>query len=192
METGMTSIDAGPAVKALWWLVLIRGVLAVVFGLYALFQPAAALLALVFVYGFYAIMDGVAALAVGFRHRRTSHWGWHVVQGVVSLLAGVIALFWPGPTIFALVLIIGVWSIVLGATEIVEAFTARRHGSSSWVWLLVGGIVGVIFGVTLIASPAAGALTLLWVIGLFSLVFGVVYVVWAFQLRRASKAISTL
>jgi uncharacterized membrane protein HdeD (DUF308 family) len=188
----MTSIDASRAVKALWWLVLIRGVLAVVFGLYALFQPESALLALVFVYGFYAIMDGVAALAVGFRHRRTSHWGWHVVQGVVSLLAGAVALFWPGPTILALVLIIGVWSIVLGATEIVEAFTARKHGSSSWVWLLVGGIVAVLFGVILIASPAAGALTLLWVIGLFSLVFGVVYVVWAFQLRRAAKVISTL
>jgi uncharacterized membrane protein HdeD (DUF308 family) len=90
------------------------------------------LLALVFVFGFYAIMDGVAALVVGFRHRRHSHWGWHVAQGVVSLLAGLIALFWPGPTIFALVFIIAVWSIVLGCTEIVEAFTARRHGSSSW------------------------------------------------------------
>ena len=84
----MTSTDATQAVKALWWLVLIRGVLAVLFGLYALFSPAGALLALVFVFGFYAIMDGVAAIAVGFRHRRTSHWGWHVVQGVVSLIAG--------------------------------------------------------------------------------------------------------
>ena len=110
----MTSTDATQAVKALWWLVLIRGVLAVLFGLYALFSPAAALLALVFVFGFYAIMDGVAAIAVGFRHRRTSHWGWHVVQGVVSLIAGLIALFWPGPTLLALVLIIAVWSIVLG------------------------------------------------------------------------------
>ena len=132
----MTSTDATRAVKALWWLVLLRGVLAVIFGLYALFAPASALLALVFVYGFYAIMDGVAALVVGFRHRGTSHWGWHVAQGVVSLLAGVIALFWPGPTVLALVLIIAVWSIVLGVTQIVEAFTARRawrrRGCGCW------------------------------------------------------------
>jgi uncharacterized membrane protein HdeD (DUF308 family) len=188
----MTSIDATRAVKALWWLVLIRGVLAVIFGLYALFSPAAALLALVFVFGFYAIMDGVAALVVGFQHRRTSHWGWHVVQGVVSVLAGLIALFWPGPTIFAFLIIIAVWSIVLGVTEIVEAFTARRHGSSSWVWLLVGGIVAILFGIVLIVSPTAGALTLLWVIGAFALVFGVVHVVWAFRLRRAAKAVSTM
>ena len=136
----MTSTDATRAVKALWWLVLLRGVLAVIFGLYALFQPETALLALIFVYGFYAIFDGVAALVVGFRNRGTSHWGWHLAQGVVSLIAGAIALFWPGPTVLALVLIIAVWSIVLGVTQIVEAFTARRQGSPSWVWLLVGGI----------------------------------------------------
>jgi uncharacterized membrane protein HdeD (DUF308 family) len=188
----MTSTDATQAVKALWWLVLIRGVLAVLFGLYALFSPAAALLALVYVFGFYAIMDGVAALAVGFRHRRTSHWGWHVAQGVVSLIAGLIALFWPGPTVLALVFIIAVWSIVLGVTEIVEAFQARRHGSTSWGWLLVGGIVGILFGVVLISSPAAGALALLWVIGVFALVFGVVYVVWAFRLRSAAKAVAAM
>jgi uncharacterized membrane protein HdeD (DUF308 family) len=188
----MTSTDATQAVKALWWLVLIRGVLAVLFGLYALFSPAAALLALVYVFGFYAIMDGVAALAVGFRHRRTSHWGWHVAQGVVSLIAGLIALFWPGPTLLALVFIIAVWSIVLGVTEIVEAFQARRLGSSSWGWLLVGGIVGILFGIVLISSPAAGALALLWVIGVFALVFGVVYVVWAFRLRSAAKAVAAM
>jgi uncharacterized membrane protein HdeD (DUF308 family) len=183
----MTSTDATQAVKALWWLVLIRGVLAVLFGLYALFSPAAALLTLVFVFGFYAIMDGVAAIVVGFRHRRTSHWGWHVVQGVVSLIAGLIALFWPGPTLLALVFIIAVWSIVLGVTEIVEAFQARRLGSSSWGWLLVGGIVGILFGIVLFSSPAAGALALLWVIGVFALVLGVVQVVWAFRLRRVAK-----
>ena len=182
----MTSTDATRAVKALWWLVLLRGVLAVLFGLYALFAPASALLALVFVFGFYAIMDGVAALVVGFRHRGTSHWGWHVAQGVVSLLSGIIALFWPGPTVLALVLIIAVWSIVLGVTQIVEAFTARRDGSS-WVWLLISGIVGILFGIVLVSSPEAGALALLWVIGLFALVFGVVLIVWAFRLRTATK-----
>src|SRR5690349_10869747 len=168
----MSSTDLGRAVRTLWWLVLIRGVLAVIFGLYALFAPAAALLALVFVYGFYAIMDGVAALALGVRHRRTSHWGWHIVQGVVSLLAGLVALFWPGPTVLALVLIIGLWSVVRGAAEIVEALAARRVGSSSWGWLLAGGVVGILFGIVLIAFPGAGALALLWIIGWFALVLG--------------------
>ena len=105
----------------------------------------------------------------------------------MSLIAGLIALFWPGPTLLALVFIIAVWSIVLGVTEIVEAFQARRLGSSSWGWLLVGGIVGILFGIVLFSSPAAGALALLWVIGVFALVLGVVQVVWSFRLRRAAK-----
>ena len=88
-------------------------------------------------------------------------------------------------------LIIGVWSIVLGVTQIVEAFKARRSGSSSWVWLLISGIVGILFGIVLLSSPAAGALALLWVIGLFSLVFGVVFVVWAFKLRSAARELRT-
>jgi uncharacterized membrane protein HdeD (DUF308 family) len=185
----MSTTDVGRAVRALWWLVLIRGVLAVVFGLYAMFSPASALLALVLVYGFYAIMDGAAALVLGFRHRRTSHWGWHVAQGLVSLLAGLVALFWPGPTVLALVLIIGFWSILVGASEVVEAVTARRAGSSSWGWLLAGGAVAVLFGVVLVVSPGAGALALLWIIGWFALVFGVVHVIWAFRLRRATRAV---
>jgi uncharacterized membrane protein HdeD (DUF308 family) len=182
----MSSTDVGHAIKALWWLILLRGVLAVVFGLYAMIAPASALLALVFVYGFYAIMDGVAALALGVRHRRTSHWGWHVVQGIVSLLAGLVALFWPGPTVLALVLIIGVWSIVRGGAEIVEAYTARRDGSSSWGWLLAGGVVGILFGIVLIAFPGVGALALLWIIGWFALVLGVVYIFGAIRLRRVA------
>ena len=188
----MTSIDATRAVKALWWLVLIRGVLSVLFGLFALFAPATALLALVFVYGFYAIMDGVTALVVGIRNRGTAHWGWHIAQGVVSLIAGLIALFWPGPTLLALVLIIAVWSIVLGVTQIVEAFQARRTGSASWVWLLVAGIVGILFGVVVLVWPAASVVALLWVVATFSLVFGVVQIVWAFRLRTATKALTSM
>ena len=192
----MSSADLGrtaaAAAKALWWLVLIRGVLAVIFGLYAMSAPASALLALVFVYGFYAIMDGVAALVVGVRHRRSSHWGWHVVQGLVSLVAGLIALVWPGPTVLALVLIIGLWSVVRGGAEVVEAFSARRAGSSSWGWLLAGGVVGILFGIVLIAFPGAGALALLWIIGWFALVLGVVYIVGAFRLRGAARTAAEL
>lgn len=182
----MSETDLGQGlVKALWWLVLLRGVLAVVFGLYALFAPESALLALVLVFGFYAIMDGVAALVVGVRNRG-GHWGWHVAQGLVSVLAGVIAVFWPGPTVLALVLIVAIWSIALGIAQLVDALAARREGEA-WVWPLLGGVVGVVFGIVLIVSPAAGALVLLWIIGLSTLVLGTVFIVWAFRLRAAVR-----
>ena len=81
--------DLTAAARGIWWLVLLRGILAILFGLFALFAPGTALLALVFVFGAYAILDGITALAVGIRHRKDDpHWVWHVVQGVVSVLAG--------------------------------------------------------------------------------------------------------
>ena len=189
----MTDTDPGTdtvrALRTVWWLMLLRGVLAVVFGLYALISPVSALVTVVYVYGFYALFDGITALVAGVRHRRAGHWAWQLVQGVVSLVAGLVALFWPGPTVLALVLIVAVWSIVRGVAEIVEAFAGRRQGAS-WVWPALGGVAAILFGIGLIASPAAGALVLLWIIGLTVLVLGGVYVVWALRLRAAAKAVT--
>jgi len=181
----MTDLEVGRALRTLWVLMLVRGVLAVVFGLYALFSPENALLALVYVFGFYAIMDGVVAVVMGLRHR-SGHWGWQLAQGAVSLVAGLVALFWPGPTVFALVLLVGVWSVALGVVGIVEALAARRQGQA-WGWPLAGGLLGVLFGVVLLASPGAGALVLLWIFGLTALVLGVVFVAWALRLRTAVR-----
>jgi uncharacterized membrane protein HdeD (DUF308 family) len=179
--------DVGRALRTLWLLMLLRGVLAVVFGLYALFSPESALLALVYVFGFYALMDGVAAIVLGIRHRRAGHWGWQLVQGVVSLVAGLIALFWPGPTVLALVLIVAVWSIALGVTGIVEAVAARGQGEP-WGWPVLGGVVAIVFGIVLLTSPGAGAFLLLWVIGVSTVALGVAFVAWALRLRSAAGA----
>jgi uncharacterized membrane protein HdeD (DUF308 family) len=183
----MSDVDVDRAVRTLWLLMLLRGVLAVVFGLYALFSPESALLALVYVFGFYALMDGVTAIVLGIRHRRAGHWGWQLVQGVVSLVAGLVMLFWPGPTVLALVLIVAVWSIAQGITGIVEAVAARRQGEP-WAWPVLGGVVAIVFGVVLLASPGAGAFLLLWVIGVSTVALGAAYVVWALRLRSAARA----
>ena len=139
--------DLTAAVRGLWWLVLLRGILAILFGLFALFAPGTALLALVFVFAAYAILDGVTALAVGIRHRKDDpHWVWHVVQGAVSVLAGIIAFVWPGVTVLAILFVIAFWSIVGGIAEVVESFMMRKRGSDGWGWMLAAGIVSVLFG----------------------------------------------
>jgi uncharacterized membrane protein HdeD (DUF308 family) len=187
----MTTWEPKSAVRAVWWLVLLRGILAILFGLFALFAPGVALLALVFVFGAYAILDGITAIVVGVRHRKEEpHWGWYVVQGVVSLIAGIVAFVWPGVTVLAILLVIAIWSIVNGVVQIVESFAMRRRGSSTWGWMLAGGIVSVLFGIVLLAQPGAGLITLLWLVGAFSIVFGVVLVVWALRLRGAVDALA--
>ncbi|HXV92371.1 MAG TPA: HdeD family acid-resistance protein, partial [Pseudonocardia sp.] len=185
----VASSEIGGELKALWWLVLLRGVFAVIFGLIALFLPGSALLALVIVFGVYAIVDGITAVVLGIRHRATErHWIWHIVQGVVSVIAGLVALFWPGVTVLAILFVIAIWSIVLGVAEIVQAFAARSRGSESWGWLLAGGVVAVIFGIVLLVWPGATLLVLLWTVGIFAIVFGVVLIVGAFRVRRAVGA----
>lgn len=187
----MSTSELGSAARAVWWLVLVRGLLAIVFGLFALFSPASALLALVIVFGVYAVLDGITAIVLGVRHRTTqAHWGWQVAQGAVSAIAGIIALLWPGVTVLALLFVIALWSIVHGIAVIGEAFMLRRAGASTWGWALAGGILSVVFGILLVVQPGAGLLTLLWLVGTFAVVFGVIVVVWAFRLRSAVSALT--
>lgn len=177
------------AIRGVWWLVLLRGVLAILFGLVLLFTPGTALLALVLVFGVYAVLDGVTAVVAGIRHRsEDNHWGWHVVQGVISVIAGVLAFAWPGVTVLAILFVIAFWSIVNGIAEVSESLAMRRNGSSTWGWMLAAGILSVVFGILLVVQPGAGLVTLLWIAGIWALVFGMVVVVWAFRLRSAIDA----
>jgi len=185
----MVESDLAAVGRAVWWLVLVRGILAVLFGLFALFSPGSTLLALVIVFGVYAVLDGVTAVVAGLRHRREeAHWIWHVVLGVVSVIAGVVAFVWPGVTVLAILYVIAFWSIVAGVTEIMEAFAMRRAGSSSWGWALAAGVVSVLFGIVLAVQPGVGLLTLLYLVGAYALVAGVILIWWAFRLRRPVAA----
>jgi uncharacterized membrane protein HdeD (DUF308 family) len=175
--------------RTVWWLVLLRGVLAVLFGLFALFAPGATLLALVYVFGAYAVLDGVTAVVAGVRHRRQeAHWVWHLVEGVISVLAGIVAFAWPGITALVILYVVAFWSVFTGVSEIMESFAMRRRGSPTWGWMLAAGVLGVLFGIVLLVAPGGGLLTLLWLVGVYSVVFGVIVVGWAFRLRSAVGA----
>jgi uncharacterized membrane protein HdeD (DUF308 family) len=183
MDTNIKSVA-----RAMWWLVLLRGILMVLFGIIALAWPGIALLSLVWVFGVYAVLDGVTAIGIGVRTRGEPHWVWTIVQGVVSVLAGVVALIWPGVTALALLFVVAFWAIMLGIGEIGGAMASRRRGSNAWGWTLAAGILNVIFGVVLLIWPASGILTLVWLVGIFTLVGGVALIVLAFKVRSAARA----
>jgi uncharacterized membrane protein HdeD (DUF308 family) len=176
------------AAKAVWWLVLMRGIFGVIFGVIALVSPGIALLTLVWLFGFYAILDGIAAIVIGIRTRGEPHWVWTIVQGVVSVLAGAIALIWPGVTALTLLFVVAFWAIVLGIGEIGGAFASRKSGSNAWGWTLAAGILNVIFGVLLLIWPASGILTLIWLVGIFTLAGGIALIVLAFRVRPVAKS----
>lgn len=189
-STSEPALDAqlGALLKTAWWLVLIRAVLLVAFGIITLSSPGLAVVALVFVFGFYAIMDGVTAVYLGIRSRGTERsWGWIVAQGVISVIAGLVALVWPGVTALSLLFVIAFWALVLGVAAIAEGFRSRRT-DDRWGWTVAKGALDVVFGVLLLVWPATGILALLWLVGVFAVVGGIMLAVLAFRIRALAKA----
>ena len=161
-----------------WWVLLIRGLLAVLFGSMAFARPGATLFALVLLYGAYAFVDGVTALSVGV----TSRAGWLVLSGVAGLAVGIGTFFYPGITAVALFYLIAGWAIARGIFEIIAGIALRKVISGGWA-LVLGGAFSIGFGLLFAAHPAPGVLALAYLIGAYAVVFGFTMIVLAFLLR---------
>ena len=166
-----------------WWLIALRGVFAVLFGVMAFVWPGLTLLALVLLFAAYALTDGVLALVAGLTHSQSKQrWWMLLLEGVVSIAAGVLTILWPDLTAVALVYLIGAWAIVTGVMEVVAAIRLRQEINNEWL-LALAGILSIAFGVAMVIWPGAGALTLIWLIGGYAVVFGVLMIVLGFRLR---------
>jgi uncharacterized membrane protein HdeD (DUF308 family) len=161
-----------------WWVLLIRGILAVLFGVLAFALPGITLVTLVLLYGAYVFADGLTALWIGGSSRA---W-WLVLVGVLGVVVGIGTFIYPGITAVALLYVIAAWAMVRGLLEIITAIEFRKEMSNEWI-LMIGGIISILFGVVLAANPAAGALALVWIIGAYALLFGLTMIVLAFRLR---------
>ena len=183
----MTTFPIANALAKNWWVLLIRGLLAVVFGILAFVLSGSTLLTLVLLYGIYALADGLTAFWVGGRSRA---W-WLLLVGVLGIIVGILTFIYPGITAVALLYLIAGWAIVRGIFEIIAAIQLRKEISYEWM-LVLGGILSILFGVVLIVNPAAGALAMISVIGAYALVFGLVMIVLAFRLRGLPKRLERL
>jgi len=148
----------------------------------AFFWPLATLSALVLLWGAFALVDGIFAIVVGARSR----WWSVLVFGAVGVLAGLVTLFLPGITALALLIVVGAWAIARGVFEIVAAIRLRRELTGEWI-LIVSGIASIGLGALMMLFPGAGALALVWLIGLQALVAGVLMVALAFRLRGLTQ-----
>lgn len=172
----------GEALEKDWWLVALRGILGVTFGIIALVMPAATILALVLVFSAYMLVDGCFALYTAVRAiRRHDSWGMALLQGIASIGTGVIAFLWPAITVVAFVLLLAAWSIVSGCLMLAGA--RNVEGGYGRGWLMFGGIISLLYGFLMILTPLLGAVVLTWWLGVYSLVFGVALIVLAFRLR---------
>lgn len=166
-----------------WWVVLFRGICAVLFGIVAFAWPGITLASLVIVYGVYAIFDGWSAIAIGIAGDADgAPWWQMILVGVVSIVAGMLTFLWPGITAVALLAVIAAWSIVRGLVEIVAAIRLRAVLHNEWL-LILSGACSIAFGAILIARPGAGALAVVWIIGSYAIVIGVLTTALAFKLH---------
>ncbi|MCV0402790.1 MAG: HdeD family acid-resistance protein [Chloroflexi bacterium] len=167
-----------------WWTFVVRGVLAIAFGIVAFFAPGLGIAVLVGLFAAWVLIDGITGLWAGFRSRgRDRSWWIEVVEGLVSITAGVLAVAFPVFAAEILVLLIAAWAIVTGALEIVTAIRLRDRITGE-LWLGLTGAASVLFGIVLVAFPGAGALSLVWLIGGFAVAFGGFLVVLGIRLQR--------
>ena len=166
-----------------WWALVLRGVAAVIFGVLALLYPPGAIAALVVLFGAYALVDGIFNIVAAVRTPRGGQrWGWLLFEGIVSVIAGLVTLFWPGPTALALILLIGSWSIVTGIAEIAAAIRLRKQIQGEWL-LALSGVLSVAFGALIFVAPAAGAVAIAIWIGAYAIVFGALLIGLGVRLR---------
>jgi uncharacterized membrane protein HdeD (DUF308 family) len=166
-----------------WWLVLLRGIAAVIFGILTFVWPGITLVTLVLLYGAFAFVDGVFALWAGIAGGAPAPRWWLILIGLLGIGVGIITAVLPGMTALVLLYFIAFWAIVMGVMEIIGAIRLRKEIDNEWM-LVASGIVSVLFGIILIVAPGAGALGVLFVIGVYAVIYGATLIGLAFRLRK--------
>lgn len=167
-----------------WWVFLLRGILAILFGLAAIFFPATAFLTLVIIFGAYALVDGIFAIVAAFTSEAKSEsWWWLVLEGVLGIIIGILTIIQPVAMGAALLYLIAAWALLTGIFEIVTAIRLRKVIEGEF-WLILAGAFSVIFGLLVFAYPISGAVAVGFIIGIYALMFGITLLMLAMRLRK--------
>ena len=181
---------AQQALQSFRRMLLVRGVIALLFGVVALvMSPSITLTFLVYLFGAYAIISGAAAAATALRYTKEDGWALLLVEGILSILVGVVAFVWPGITALVFLFLIAAWAIVIGIMEIVGAFTLPLGTGREWL-LGLAGVVSISFGVLIAIRPNTGLATLVYLLGIYAIVYGILYVVGYFQTRSLASRLT--
>jgi uncharacterized membrane protein HdeD (DUF308 family) len=166
-----------------WWLILLRGAAAVLFGLAALLLPEVTLVTLVILFGVYVLIDGVFSVAAALREKgRRTDWWVVLVEGLVGLIIGAAVLAWPGITALVLIYLAAGWAAATGILELVAAVFLRKEIQGEW-FLALSGLASLAIGVILFLQPGAGMVVVSWLIGVYAVVFGLLLIVLSLRLR---------
>jgi uncharacterized membrane protein HdeD (DUF308 family) len=166
-----------------WWVPVLRGVVAIIFGIMAFAYPGLTLAVLVILFGAWVLVDGIFRIIGAIGHRSSDpDWGWQLVIGILGIIIGFLTFHAPAITALALVIYIAAWALMIGVSEIVIAIKLRQEIKGEW-FLILMGVVSILFAIMLLWNPLPGALALLWLIASYAIVFGVLGIIFGFRLR---------
>jgi uncharacterized membrane protein HdeD (DUF308 family) len=169
--------------KRHWWIPVLRGVAAIVFGVIAFVYPGLTIAVLVLLFGAWVLVDGVFRVIGSIGHRASdSDWGFNLIIGILGIIIGFLTFHAPGITALALVIYIAAWALMIGATEIAVAIKLRREIKGEW-FLILMGLASIVFAILLLWNPVLGAATLIWIMAWYAVIFGVLAIIFGFRLR---------
>ncbi|KGG93281.1 membrane protein [Comamonas thiooxydans] len=167
-----------------WWVLLLRGAAAIIFGVLTWMQPAASAAALVLVFGAYVFVDGLLGIYTAIKScQQSRHWWVVLLWGLTGVVVGVLTVINPAITALVLTIYIGVWALMTGVLQIVAALRLRKEIQGEWV-LVLGGLLSVLFGIFVLMQPGAGMMAMLWVLATYAVIFGVLMVILAFKIKK--------
>lgn len=174
-----------------WWMFLIRGILALIFGIVALFFPASAFLSLVIVFGAFAFVDGIFAIISAFTsNARSENWWWLMLEGAVGIVIGVLTFLQPAAMGEAWLILIAAWAIVTGILEVITAIRLRKVIEGE-LWMIIGGLISVAFGVLVMVYPTSGAFAIGYMVAFYAIIFGAMFIMLALGMRKFLKTAVT-
>jgi uncharacterized membrane protein HdeD (DUF308 family) len=182
-----TLTDSVREVARVWWVVLVVGLIFVGFGLVMLFDVAAGATTIAIIVGAFLIFDGLVEVISGGRNGGSRVWA--IVLGLVLVAGGVVVIVWPGITFLVIAVIWGITLLVGGIARAVSAAMLRGYG---WGWLIVLGVIEAIIGIVMLAWPDVTAYVILLLIGIYSILAGILQIVLAFQLRKAPDRLAEM
>ncbi len=169
--------------KRHWWVPVIRGIAAIVFGVIAFVYPGLTVAVLVLLFGAWVLVDGIFRVIGAIGHRASDkEWGFDLIIGIVGIIIGFLTFHAPQITALALIIYIAAWALMIGATEIALAIKLRREIKGEW-FLILMGLVSIVFAVMLLWNPAVGAAALIWIMAWYAVILGVLGVIFGFRLR---------
>ena len=169
--------------KRHWWVPVIRGIAAIVFGVIAFTHPVMAIATLVLFFGAWVLIDGIFRIVAAIRHRGSDpDWAWQLVIGIIGIIVGLLTFHAPRVTALALVIYIAAWALMIGASEIVMAVKLRHEIKGEWLLILMG-LASIVFAVLLLWNPVAGAAAVIWLIAWYAVVLGILAIFFGFRLR---------